>query len=113
MTSPGQTIARPSRERAAAFRWDDPLCFDDQLAEDERLIRDTARAYAQDKLAPRVIDAYMQEKPDRAIFHEMGALGLLGVNIPAAYGGAGAGYVSYGLGGREIGRGGSRYPSLM
>src|SRR6195256_6146004 len=102
-----------SREARPSFRWDDPLRFDDQLAEDERLIRDTAHRYAQDKLAPRVIEAYMEEKTDRAIFHEMGALGLLGVNIPADYGGAEAGYVSYGLVAREIERVDSGYRSMM
>jgi glutaryl-CoA dehydrogenase len=102
-----------SHDAHAVFRWDDPLRFDDQLGEDERLIRDTARAYAQDKLLPRVIDAYMEEKTDRAIFTEMGALGLLGVTIPEAYGGAGASYVSYGLVAREIERVDSGFRSMM
>jgi glutaryl-CoA dehydrogenase len=102
-----------SRDAPAAFRWDDPLRFDEQLGEDERLIRDTARAYAQDKLLPRVIEAYMEEKTDRAIFTEMGALGLLGVTIPEAYGGAGASYVSYGLVAREIERVDSGFRSMM
>jgi glutaryl-CoA dehydrogenase len=113
MTTAGQKIAKPPREQRAAFRWDDPLRFDDQLTEDERLIRDTARGYAQDKLAPRVIEAYMEEKTDRAIFHEMGALGLLGVTIPETYGGAGAGYVSYALVAREIERVDSGFRSMM
>jgi glutaryl-CoA dehydrogenase len=102
-----------SRDTKAAFRWDDPLRFDDQLTEDERLIRDTARAYAQDRLLPRVSDAYMEERTDPAIFTEMGALGLLGVTVPEAYGGAGAGYVSYGLVAREIERVDSGYRSMM
>src|SRR5712672_1525148 len=116
---PGMTTAEPKtakaavREARASFRWDDPLRFDDQLTEDERLIRDTARAYAQDKLLPRVIEAYMEEKTDRAIFIEMGALGLLGVTIPQAYGGAEAGYVSYGLVAREIERVDSGFRSMM
>jgi glutaryl-CoA dehydrogenase len=101
-----------ARERTS-FQWDDPLLFDDQLTEDERLIRDTARGYAQDKLMPRVIEAYMQENTDRAIFAEMGALGLLGVIIPEAYGGAAAGYVSYGLVAREIERVDSGFRSMM
>src|ERR1700726_3528226 len=114
MTAAEQKMPKgDTREARPSFRWDDPLRFDDQLTEDERLIRDTARAYAQDKLAPRVIAAYMEEKADRAIFHEMGALGLLGVNIPAAYGGAEAGYVSYGLVAREIERVDSGYRSMM
>jgi len=114
MTTAEPKIAKAaSREARASFRWDDPLRFDDQLTEDERLIRDTARAYAQDKLLPRVIEAYMEEKTDRAIFAEMGALGLLGVTIPQAYGGAEAGYVSYGLVAREIERVDSGFRSMM
>jgi glutaryl-CoA dehydrogenase len=114
MTTSEQKMPKgASREARPSFRWDDPLRFDDQLTEDERLIRDTAHGYAQDKLAPRVIEAYMEEKTDRAVFHEMGALGLLSVNIPAAYGGAGAGYVSYGLVAREIERVDSGYRSMM
>jgi glutaryl-CoA dehydrogenase len=107
------TLSRSAASREAAFRWDDPLRFDDLLAEDERLIRDTARAYAQDKLMPRVVEAYLKENTDRAIFAEMGALGLLGVTIPEAYGGAGAGYVAYGLVAREIERVDSGYRSMM
>src|ERR1700732_1646126 len=104
MTTAEQKIQKGApREARASFRWDDPSRFDDQLTEDERLIRDTARSYAQDKLLPRVIDAYMEEKTDRDIFTEMGALGLLGVTVPEAYGGAEAGHVSYGLVAREEG----------
>ena len=88
----------------AAFNWEDPFLLDDQLTEDERAIRDTARAYAQEQLLPRVIEAYLEEKTDRAIFTEMGALGLIGVTIPEKYGCAGANYVSYGLVAREIER---------
>src|SRR6202047_4010439 len=114
MTTAEQKIQKGApREARASFRWDDPLRFDDQLTEDERLIRDTARSYAQEKLLPRVIDAYMKEKTDRAIFNEMGALGLLGVTIPQAYGGAEAGYVSYGLVAREIERVDSGFRSMM
>src|ERR1700687_603628 len=103
MTTAEQKMPKgDSREARPSFRWDDPLRFDDQLTEDERLIRDTARGYAQDKLAPRVIEAYMEENTDRSIFAEMGALGLLGVVIPEAYGGTEANYVSYGLVAREI-----------
>jgi glutaryl-CoA dehydrogenase len=100
-------------EGRPSFRWDDPLRFEDQLTEEERLIRDTARAYAQDKLAPRIIAAYLEETTDRAIFSEMGALGLLGVTLPQQYGGAGAGYVSYGLVAREIERVDSGFRSMM
>ncbi|MGH6814662.1 MAG: acyl-CoA dehydrogenase [Hyphomicrobiaceae bacterium] len=98
--------------KAPAFTWEDPFLLDDQLAPEERMIRDTARDYCQSKLAPRIVEAYLQEKTDRAIFNEMGALGLLGLTIPAEYGCAGAGYVSYGLVAREIERVDSGYRSL-
>jgi glutaryl-CoA dehydrogenase len=113
MTTAEPKSGRSSPKQEAVFRWDDPLCFEDQLTEDERLIRDTARAYAQEKLLPRVIEAYLEEKTDRAIFTEMGALGLLGVTIPEAHGGAEASYVSYGLVAREIERVDSGFRSMM
>ena len=97
---------------AAAFDWEDPFLLEDQLTEDERAIRDTAHAYAQEKLAPRVIEAYLEERTDRAIFNEMGALGLLGATLPEKYGCAGANYVSYGLIAREIERVDSGYRSM-
>ena len=103
---------KPKASSAAAFKWDDPFLLEDQLTEEERLIRDTARAYAQEKLLPRVIEAYREEKTDRAIFDEMGALGLLGVTLPDRYGCAGAGYVAYGLVAREIERVDSGYRSM-
>ena len=95
------------------FDWADPFLLDDQLDDDERLIRDSARAYAQGELQPRVIDAYNTEHTDLAIFRELGELGLLGATIPEAYGGADAGYVSYGLIAREIERVDSGYRSMM
>ena len=95
------------------FQWDDPFILDDQLSEDERMIRDTARAYAQDKLQPRVIDAYRNETTDPSIFREMGDLGLLGVTVPDTYGGVGASYVAYGLVAREVERVDSGYRSMM
>ena len=101
----------PSR-KASAFNWEDPFLLEDQLSEDERAIRDTAHAYAQEKLLPRVIEAYLEEKTDRAIFEEMGALGLIGVTLPEKYGCAGANYVSYGLVAREIERVDSGYRSM-
>jgi glutaryl-CoA dehydrogenase len=107
MTNPGGS--QPSKE---AFAWDDPFLLEDQLTEEERAIRDTARAYAQEKLLPRVIEAYLEEKTDRAIFTEMGALGLLGVTIPETYGCAGANYVSYGLIAREVERVDSGFRSM-
>ena len=95
------------------FDWADPFFLDDQLEEEERAVRDTAAAYAQDKLAPRIIDAFQHETTDPAIFAEMGALGLLGPTIPAEYGGVGASYVSYGLVAREVERIDSGYRSMM
>ncbi len=102
----------PRASKSIPYDWTDPLNLDDQLTEDERAIRDTARAYAQDKLLPRVTQAYLTETTDRAIFNEMGALGLLGLTIPEKYGCAGANYVSYGLVAREIERVDSGYRSM-
>jgi len=98
---------------AFPFQWNDPFLLDDQLTEDERLISETARAYAQEKLQPRIVEAYLEEKTDRAIFSEMGELGLLGVTVSDQYGGAGANYVSYGLVAREVERVDSGYRSMM
>ncbi|NMG39386.1 acyl-CoA dehydrogenase [Chelativorans sp. ZYF759] len=97
----------------ASFVWNDPFLLEDQLEEDERMIRDAAAAFAADKLAPRVQDAYMEEKTDPAIFREMGEAGLLGITIPEEYGGLGAGYVTYGLVAREVERVDSGYRSMM
>ncbi|MEM6381370.1 MAG: acyl-CoA dehydrogenase [Pseudomonadota bacterium] len=97
----------------APFDWADPFHLGDQLHEDERLIVDSARAYATDKLLPRVTDAYINETASPEIFAEMGAMGLLGVTIPDAYGGLGSGYVAYGLVAREIERIDSGYRSMM
>ncbi|WP_333825438.1 acyl-CoA dehydrogenase [Pinisolibacter sp.] len=99
--------------KIAPFKWEDPFLLTEQLTEDERLISETARAYAQEKLFPRVAEAYLEEKTDRAIFSEMGELGLLGVTVSDDYGGAGAGYVSYGLVAREVERVDSGYRSMM
>lgn len=95
------------------FQWDDPFLLDDQLTEDERMIRDTARAYAQERLQPRVIAAYREESTDPEIFREMGELGLLGVTVSETYGGVGASYVAYGLVAREVERVDSGYRSMM
>ena len=97
----------------AAFHWDDPLLLDGQLTDEERMVRDTAHAYSQDRLAPRVLEAFRHESTDPAIFREMGELGLLGATIPAEYGGAGLNYVSYGLIAREVERVDSGYRSMM
>ena len=95
------------------FDWEDPFRLDQQLTEEERMLRDAARAYAQEKLQPRVIAAYREEKTDPAIFREMGEMGLLGVTIPEEYGGIGASYVAYGLVAREVERVDSGYRSMM
>jgi glutaryl-CoA dehydrogenase len=99
-------------ETSSGFQWDDPFLLEAQLTEDERLIRDTARSYAQEKLLPRIVDAYLDEHTDREIFHEMGKLGLIGVTLPEEYGCANAGYVAYGLVAREIERVDSGYRSM-
>ncbi|OCP16158.1 acyl-CoA dehydrogenase [Ensifer sp. LC163] len=95
------------------FQWDDAFLLEDQLTEDERMIRDTARAYAQDRLQPRIIAAYREESTDPEIFREMGDLGLLGVTVSETYGGVGASYVAYGLVAREVERVDSGYRSMM
>ncbi|MDB5695453.1 MAG: acyl-CoA dehydrogenase [Sphingomonas bacterium] len=95
------------------FDWADPFLLDEQLSDDERMVRDSARAYAQDRLAPRIVDAFQHETSDPAIFREMGELGLLGPTIPEEYGGVGASYVAYGLVAREVERIDSGYRSMM
>ena len=97
----------------ARFDHVDPFRIEDQLTSEERMVLDTARGYAQDKLAPRVQQAFRNEKTDIEIFREMGELGLLGATIPAEYGGAGLGYVAYGLIAREVERIDSGYRSMM
>ena len=95
------------------FTWSDPLLLEQQLTDEERMVRDTARAYCQDRLAPRVLEMFRHERPDPSIFREMGALDLLGIVIPEQYGGAGMGYVSYGLVAREVERVDSGFRSMM
>src|SRR5215831_5657687 len=97
----------------ARFNWSDPLLLDHQLSPEERLVRDTARSYAQDKLAPRVLEAFRREQSDPAILRELGALDMLGATIPEQYGGAGLNYVSYGLVAREVERVDSGFRSMM
>jgi len=101
-------MAEPAR-----FHWDDPLLFNEQLTEDERMVRDAAHAYAQDKLLPRVTEAFRHERTDIEVFREMGAIGLLGPTIPDEYGGPGLNFVSYGLIAREVERVDSGYRSMM
>ncbi|MAN98561.1 acyl-CoA dehydrogenase [uncultured Roseovarius sp.] len=96
-----------------AFDWADPFRLNDQLSEEERMITDSARTFAQDMLQPRVIAAYREERVDPGIFKEMGQMGLLGTTIPEEYGGLGSNYVSYGLVAREIERVDSGYRSMM
>ncbi len=95
------------------FDWEDAFRLEDQLSEEERMLRDGAHSYAQEKLQPRVIEAYREEKTDPAIFREMGEMGLLGVTVPEEYGGIGASYVAYGLIAREVERVDSGYRSMM
>ena len=102
-----------SKVAAANFVWNDPFLIEDQLSEDERMMRDAAANFAADKLAPRIEEAYLEEKTDPAIFREMGEAGLLGITIPEEYGGLGAGYVTYGLVAREVERVDSGYRSMM
>ncbi|MGI1661228.1 acyl-CoA dehydrogenase [Palleronia sp. KMU-117] len=108
-----QKIAAAHRPELGRFVWEDPFQIEAQLTEDERMLRDAARAFAQDRLQPRVTKAYAEETTDPAIFAEMGAAGLLGVTIPEDFGGLGAGYVTYGLVAREIERVDSGYRSMM
>ena len=106
-------LAPKARPELGFFDWADPLLLDSELTEEERLIRDTTRAYAQDRLLPRVLTAYAEERTDREIFDEMGELGLLGATTPEAYGGVETTYVSYGLIARELERVDSGYRSMM
>src|SRR2546427_7710828 len=103
----------PLKTQRAEFAWSDPLLLDAQLTEQERMVRDAARAYAQEKLAPRILEAFRQEKSDPAIFRERGALGLLGSTLPAEYGCAGLNYVGYGRVAREVERDAPGYRALL
>ena len=104
---------KPASPRKAQFHWDDPLLLNSQLSDDERMVRDAAAAYCQDKLRPRILEAFRHEKMDTSIFREMGELGLLGPTIPTEYGGSGMNYVCYGLIAREVERVDSGYRSMM
>jgi glutaryl-CoA dehydrogenase len=101
------------RRPLPSFDWADPFLLDDQLTEEERMVRDTARDFAQAQLQPGITTAYMTETFNRSLMEEMGALGLLGPTIPVEYGGAGLGYVAYGLVAREVERVDSGYRSAM
>jgi glutaryl-CoA dehydrogenase len=103
----------PGKRPKAPFAWDDPLLLDQQLTQEERMVREAAHDYCEGKLAPRVLDAFRNETTDPEIFREMGRLGMLGPTIPAEYGGAGLNYVAYGLIAREVERIDSGYRSMM
>lgn len=112
------TLHKPVTTRKDApdldrFDWEDPFRLEDQLTEEERMLRDAARSFAQEKLQPRVVAAYREEKTDPGIFAEMGEMGLLGATLPEHYGGLGASYVAYGLIAREVERVDSGYRSMM
>jgi glutaryl-CoA dehydrogenase len=113
MTLQKPVTARKDAPDLDRFDWQDPFRLEDQLTEEERMLRDAARAFAQEKLQARVVAAYREEKTDPGIFAEMGAMGLLGATVPEQYGGLGASYVAYGLIAREVERVDSGYRSMM
>lgn len=113
MNAAPPSLKKKDQPDLGSFSWDDPFRLEDQLSEDERLIRDSARAYAQEKLQTRVVEAFEEESVEPEIFREMGEMGLLGTTIPEEYGGLGAGYVTYGLVAREVERVDSGYRSMM
>src|SRR5471032_3085705 len=108
-----QRAGKPAMLKDKDFQWEDPLDLEGELSEEERMVRDTARGFAQDYLMPRVIAAYRDETYDAQMLPEMGKLGLLGPTTPEEYGGAGLGYVAYGLIAREMERVDSGYRSAM
>ena len=111
MDSIAEPLAKPKTK--AVFDWADPFGLDAQLSEEERMVRDTAKAYADAQLMPRIIEAFREEKTDIEIFREMGALGLLGITVNQNYGGAGMSHVCYGLVAREVERIDSGYRSML
>ena len=111
--SNANAVSQTEAPRAASFDWADPFRLVDQISEDETLIYETAKAFAEDKLRPRIVEAYRTESTDRSIFNEMGELGLLGLTVPEEYGCAGATYVSYGLVARAVEAVDSGYRSMM
>lgn len=115
MTAESEKVKAMSAKssKGISFQWSDPFLMDDQLSEDERMIREAAETFAQDRLLPRVEHAYLKEHTDPEIFSEMGAQGLLGLTVPEEYGGVGANYVSYGLVARAVERVDSGYRSMM
>ena len=107
------TLSPQSKPDLSSFNWEDAFLFENQLSEEERMLRDAAANYAAEKLQPRVIEAFAKEQTDPEIFREMGEMGLLGITVPEEYGGLGASYVSYGLVAREVERVDSGYRSMM
>jgi glutaryl-CoA dehydrogenase len=113
MTEETRVLKAKEQPDLSSFNWADPFYLEDQLSEDERMIRDSAKAYCDEKLMPRIKEAFAHEKTDPAIFREMGEMGLLGTTIPEEYGGLGGSYVTYGLVAREVERVDSGYRSMM
>ncbi|MBR9865114.1 acyl-CoA dehydrogenase [Neptunicoccus cionae] len=113
MTAQAPSLKAKDKPDLGSFQWEDALLLESQLNEEERMIRDAAKSYATEKLAPRAIEAFAKETTDPEIFREMGEMGLLGTTIPEEYGGIGAGYVTYGLVAREVERIDSGYRSMM
>ena len=113
MTEETRALKAKEQPDLSSFNWADPFYLEDQLSEDERMIRDSAKAYCDEKLMPRIKDAFAHEKTDPSIFREMGEMGLLGTTIPEEYGGLGGSYVTYGLVAREVERVDSGYRSMM
>jgi glutaryl-CoA dehydrogenase len=105
--------ANPAILKDAAFQWEDPLGIENELTEEERMVRDSTRGFAQERLMPNIAEAYAQEKYDPTLIPAMAKVGLLGSTIPEEYGGAGLGYVCYGLIARELERVDSGYRSAM
>ena len=112
MSAAKPSVSKPAKA-SGGFVWEDPFKLEAQLSGDERMIRDSVRAYAQEQLQPRVIDSFEKEHFHREVLTEMGSLGILGSTIPPEYGGAGVSYVAYGLAAREIERVDSGYRSSM
>ena len=106
-------ISAKDRPNLSSFDWQDPFNFSDQLTEEERMLQESVRGFAQNELQPRILTAYRNATIEPEIFREMGALGLLGVTVPEEYGGLGAGYVAYGVVAREVERVDSGYRSMM
>src|SRR5690606_31927791 len=106
-------IGEPMANTKASFNWMDPLLLDQQLTEEERMVRNSAAQYGQNKLMPQVLESFSHEQTDADIFREMGELGLLGATTPTEYGGSGLNYVCYGLIAREVERVDSGYRSMM